>query len=55
MRKFPGYEKGVDFGGWLSQCSEYTKEHYEELNKDNYFFISGIGGICGATPGIGGI
>ncbi|MBQ3799662.1 MAG: cellulase family glycosylhydrolase, partial [Treponema sp.] len=28
MKRFEGYEKGVDFGGWLSQCSEYTREHY---------------------------
>ena len=29
MKKFIGYEKGVDFGGWLSQCSEYTDQHYK--------------------------
>lgn len=29
MRTFDGYEKGVDLGGWLSQCGKnYTEEHY---------------------------
>lgn len=31
MKKFDGFYKGVDFGGWLSQCSEYTKEHYDSF------------------------
>lgn len=30
MRRFEGYEKGINLGGWLSQCGEnYTVEHYE--------------------------
>lgn len=29
MKELKGYVKGVDFGGWLSQCSEYTTEHYQ--------------------------
>ena len=28
MKKFEGYEKGVNFGGWLSQC-DHTKERYD--------------------------
>ncbi len=28
MTEFKGYKKGVDFGGWLSQCV-HTKEHYD--------------------------
>lgn len=28
MKKWIGYEKGVNLGGWFSQCV-YTKEHYE--------------------------
>lgn len=28
MKKWTGYEKGVDLGGWFSQCN-YTKERYE--------------------------
>lgn len=30
MNKFNGYEKGVNLGGWLSQCP-HTKEHYDEF------------------------
>lgn len=29
MRKFEGYQKGVNLGGWLSQADEKTKEHYD--------------------------
>ena len=28
MKKFEGYEHGVNFGGWLSQC-DHTKERYD--------------------------
>lgn len=29
MRAFEGYEKGIDLGGWLSQCGKnYNEEHY---------------------------
>lgn len=28
MKEFIGYKKGVDLGGWLSQCC-HTKEHYD--------------------------
>lgn len=28
MKEFVGYKKGVNFGGWISQC-EYKKEHYD--------------------------
>ena len=28
MKKFEGYEKGINFGGWLSQC-DHTKERYD--------------------------
>ena len=28
MRKFTGFEKGVNLGGWLSQCN-HTKERYD--------------------------
>ena len=30
MRKFEGYEHGINLGGWLSQ-REYTKEHFDEF------------------------
>ncbi len=28
MRRFEGYMKGVNLGGWLSQCVAYTEEHF---------------------------
>ncbi len=28
MKNWPGYEHGVNFGGWLSQC-DHTKERYD--------------------------
>lgn len=32
MRQFDGYKKGVNLGGWVSQCgSNYTKEHYDSF------------------------
>lgn len=29
MRKFEGYTKGINLGGWLSQCVARTKEHFD--------------------------
>ena len=37
MKKFIGYEKGVNFGGWLSQCTEYTDEHYKKFIVESDF------------------
>lgn len=35
MREFAGYKKGVNLGGWLSQCV-HTKEHYDSfINKED--------------------
>lgn len=33
MREFTGYKKGVNLGGWLSQCGagNYTEEHYNNF------------------------
>lgn len=33
MREFTGYKKGVNLGGWLSQCGDgnYTEEHFNEF------------------------
>ena len=39
MKKFDGYVKGVDFGGWLSQCSEYSTEHYNEFITESDFEV----------------
>lgn len=37
MKKFEGYVNGVDFGGWLSQCYNYTTDHYNEFIKKEDF------------------
>lgn len=29
MRRFEGYQKGVNLGGWISQCVSYEKEHFD--------------------------
>ena len=34
MREFKGFYKGVNLGGWLSQCgNQYTEEHYNSFVK----------------------
>ena len=30
MKQFNGYKRGINLGGWLSQC-EYTTEHYNSF------------------------
>ncbi|HCA21943.1 MAG TPA: endoglucanase [Lachnospiraceae bacterium] len=29
MKRISGFVKGVNLGGWLSQCAEYTYDHYD--------------------------
>ena len=29
MKRFEGYQKGINLGGWLSQCVSYEKEHFD--------------------------
>lgn len=36
MRHWPGYEHGINFGGWLSQC-RHTEEHYDSFIKADDF------------------
>ena len=36
MRKFVGYEKGVNIGGWMSQC-KYTDEHIRNFITEKDF------------------
>ncbi|MDD7402951.1 MAG: cellulase family glycosylhydrolase [Butyribacter sp.] len=36
MRKWEGYQKGINFGGWFSQCG-HTKEHYENFITEEDF------------------
>lgn len=31
MRKFEGFQKGVNLGGWLSQCVSYDREHFDNF------------------------
>ena len=38
MREFDGYLRGVNLGGWLSQCgNNYTKEHYDTFITEKDF------------------
>lgn len=39
MRRFEGYNKGVNLGGWLSQCGpgNYNKEHYDTFITEKDF------------------
>lgn len=31
MKSFVGYKKGINLGGWLSQCVSYEKEHFDNF------------------------
>lgn len=31
MRRFDGYRKGINLGGWLSQCVSYDEEHFKNF------------------------
>lgn len=31
MKKFEGFMRGINLGGWLSQCAEYSEKHYSEF------------------------
>lgn len=31
MKRFEGYMRGINLGGWLSQCAEYSEEHYSSF------------------------
>lgn len=43
LREFKGYKRGVDFGGWLSQCN-YTKERYDNfITEDDFKVVAGWG------------
>ena len=45
MKEFKGYHKGVNLGGWLSQCGRnYTKEHYDTfITEKDFEIIKGWG------------
>ena len=31
MKKFEGYMRGINLGGWLSQCADYSEKHYSSF------------------------
>ena len=34
MRTFEGYQKGMNLGGWISQCRVYETQHYDSFIKE---------------------
>jgi aryl-phospho-beta-D-glucosidase BglC (GH1 family) len=44
MKKMIGFNKGVNFGGWLSQC-DYSKKHLDTFITENDFKIAASWGI----------
>ena len=44
MKKMIGFNKGVNFGGWLSQCN-YEKEHLDTFITENDFKIAASWGL----------
>ncbi len=46
MREFTGYKKGINLGGWLSQCSggNFTEEHLDNfVTESDIAYISSLG------------
>lgn len=35
MKSFDGYKRGINLGGWLSQCAEYSEDHYNSFITEN--------------------
>lgn len=31
MKRFEGYQRGINLGGWISQCNRYEKDYYESF------------------------
>jgi len=44
LKEFKGYHKGVDFGGWLSQCN-HTKERYDTFIVESDFEVVSKWGV----------
>lgn len=44
LKEFKGYKKGVDFGGWLSQCN-HTKDRYDNFITEKDFANAASWGI----------
>ena len=44
MRKFSGFLKGVNLGGWISQFAKYDEKHFESfITEDDIRYISELG------------
>lgn len=44
MRKFEGFQKGVNLGGWISQFDRYDHEHFRTfITEDDIAYIAGLG------------
>ena len=44
MKEFTGFKKGINLGGWISQCKEYSDSHYETfIVEDDLKKISQMG------------
>ena len=56
MRRFEGYMRGVNLGGWLSQADETTKEHYDtfitEADIKRRFKLADLFGQPGERPSV---
>lgn len=44
MKKFEGFQKGVNLGGWISQFAKYSKEHFETfITEKDIEYIASLG------------
>ena len=44
MKKFEGYQKGVNLGGWISQFAKYDTAHFESfITKKDIEYIASLG------------
>ncbi len=44
MRKFAGFQKGVNLGGWISQFAKYDHEHFQTfITRDDIAYIASLG------------
>lgn len=44
MKKFEGFQKGVNLGGWISQFAKYDHEHFHNfIKKEDIAYIASLG------------
>lgn len=43
LKEFKGYKKGVDLGGWLSQCDHQTATYENFIKEEDFKIIAGWG------------